>query len=289
MCDGLRVGDMRNRKTILITGTSSGIGKVTAQYFAERGWNVAATVRRREDFFLGKDAPHDEKDFPHARNFMLDVTQDDQCEKTIDDVIKTFGRLDALVNNAGLAIRGAFEESSRENIEDQLQTNLYGPMRMTKYILPHFRRQRHGIILTVSTMGGRVGIPFYSVHAASKFAVEGFFESIRFELHPFNILIKLVEPGSYKTQIHTKSDKYAKVRIGNEYQPYLEKYEAGVQQYEVRRRDPIEVAEMIWDAVSDDKDQLRYIVGDDAIHMEKMRKEMSDDQIFAMIGKIFQK
>ena len=154
------------RKTVLVTGTSSGIGKITAQYFAQHGWNIAATVRKKEDFFFNEDNLF-------AKNFLLDVSNEDQCKRIIEDVVKTFGGIDVLVNNAGLAVMSAFEESSQQSIEDQFQTNLYGAMRLTKYVLPHFRKKRNGLILTISTMGGRIGIPFYSVHAASKFAVCG--------------------------------------------------------------------------------------------------------------------
>ncbi len=269
---------MRN-KTILITGTSSGIGRATAEYFANQGCNVAATVRKKEDFFF----PPEEL---HIKNFLLDVSDDDQCKAVVEDVIKIFGSLDVLVNNAGVAVIGAFEESSSQSTGDQFETNLFGPMRLSKYVLPHFRKERNGIIVTVTTMGARTGIPFYSVHAASKFAVEGFFESIRFELYPFNIKVKLIEPGSYKTALLSNGSKYPRTSIGNDYQPYLEKQDAMVKQYE-HRGDPVEVAKAVWEAVADNSNQLRYVVGNDAIYMEKMRKELSDNQIFEMLGKNF--
>jgi len=267
--------------TILITGTSSGIGKKTAQYFAKRGWNVAATVRKNEDFFF-------ENNVPNARNFLLDVSKEDQCRRVIADVIKTFGSLDVLVNNAGLSVMAAFEESSQQSIDDQFQTNLYGAMQLTKAALPYFRKQRSGLIVAVSSMAGRIGVPFYSIHAASKFALEGFFESLRFELYPFHIRVKIIEPGSYQTRILSNGKKYPALQIGNTYEPYLRKHEEGMQAYEVHRRDPGEVAEKIWEAVHDESNQLRYIVGEDAIHIEKMRKELSEEEIFSLVGKNFQ-
>src|SRR4030095_15627084 len=192
---------MTNKKTILITGTSSGIGNVTAKYFAEKGWNVAATVRGQKDFFF-------QQGHPNAKHFLMDVSDEQQCKQVIEEVIKVFGNLDVLVNNAGLAVMGAFEETDKDGIDKQFAANLFGPMHLTKYILPYFRKQRKGLILTVSTMGARVGVHFYSVHAASKFAVEGFFESLRFELFPFSIKIKIVEPGSYQTRIITNGSMF---------------------------------------------------------------------------------
>src|SRR5215831_838546 len=103
---------MTNKKTILITGTSSGIGNLTAKYFAAKGWNVAATVRREKDFFF-------EHDHPHAKHFLTDVSDEQQCKQVLEEVIKVFGNLDVVVNNAGLAVMGAFEETDTDSIEKQ--------------------------------------------------------------------------------------------------------------------------------------------------------------------------
>ena len=190
---------MENKK-VLITGTSTGIGRATANYFVDKGWKVAATVRNKEDFFFRSEQSN-------ARNILLDVSQEKQCKKVVEDVIETFGGLDVLVNNAGVAVFGAFEENSPQSIEDQFEANLFGPMRLTRYVLPYFRKNRSGIIITVSTMGARTGVPFYSIHSSSKFAVEGFFESLRFELHPFHTRVKLIEPGSYQTNISAQREQ----------------------------------------------------------------------------------
>ena len=219
--------------------------------------------------------------------FVADFEVQHEIAQMAIEIKSSYHRLDVLINNAGIAVMGAFEESSPESINDQFQTNFYGAMHLTKYCLPHFRKQRSGLIVTVSTIAGRLGVPFYSIHAASKFAIEGFFESLRFELSPFNIRVKLIEPGSYKSKIMTNGDKYSRNIKGNDYQPYLEKYEEGLRQYETHRRDPVEVAETIWKAVSDSSNQLRYVVGDDALYMEGMRKQMTDEQLFSLMGQNF--
>ena len=265
----------------MITGTSSGIGKVTAEFFAEKGWNVAATVRKEADFFFNQATPH-------AKNLLLDVSSDEQCQKAIQDTIETFGHLNVLLNNAGLAILSAFEESGEKVINDQFQANLFGAMRLTRYALPHFRKQEDGLIVSVSTLGGRIGIPFYSLHASSKFALEGFYESLRYEVYPFNIRIKIIEPGSYQSRIIANGNKYSESLSGGVYVPYLRKHEEDIRQYDAKRGDPTEVAQVIWEAVNDPSNQLRYLVGDDAFHMDKMRRELTDEQLFLLMGKNFQ-
>ncbi len=266
-------------KIILITGTSTGIGKATAKYFADKGWKVAATVRKKEDFFFPGDQPH-------ARHFLLDVSEEEQSKKVVEDVIETFGGLDVLVNNAGVAVFGAFEENSPQSVEDQFEANLFGPMRLTRCVLPYFRKNRNGIIITVSTMGARTGVPFYSVHSATKFAVEGFFESIRFELSPFHIRVKLIEPGSYQTNISINGNKYNKIPVGDDYLPFHEKQAEMLRKYE-HRGNPVEVAKAIWQAATDNTMKLRYVVGQDALQMERMKREMSDEQLFELMGRNF--
>lgn len=265
------------RKTILITGTSSGIGKATAQYFAERDWNVAATVRRKKDFFLDSSS--------QGRNFLLDVSDKEQCRNVVNDAIGVFGGLDVLVNNAGLSTMGAFEETSDEAIRDQLQTNVFGVMNMTREVLPHFRQQRSGVIIGISSVAGRIGIPLYSVHAATKFAIEGFLESLRFELNPFNVRVKIVEPGSYRSNIISNGERYERVPVDGLYESFVTKHREELAKHDDKRRDPVEVARVIWDAANDPSNQLRYLAGQDAAYMDQMRKASSDEDLFNFFGK----
>jgi NAD(P)-dependent dehydrogenase (short-subunit alcohol dehydrogenase family) len=265
------------RKTILITGTSSGIGNATAQYFAERDWNVAATVRRKKDFFLDSSS--------QGRNFLLDVSDKVQCHNVVNDAIAVFGGLDALVNNAGLSTMGAFEETSDEAIRDQLQTNVFGVMNMTREVLPHFRQQRSGVIIGISSVAGRIGIPLYSVHAATKFAIEGFLESLRFELNPFNVRVKIVEPGSYRSNIISNGERYERVPVDGLYESFVTKHREELAKHDDKRRDPVEVARVIWDAANDPSNQLRYLAGQDAAYMDQMRKASSDEDLFNFFGK----
>jgi NAD(P)-dependent dehydrogenase (short-subunit alcohol dehydrogenase family) len=153
--------------TILITGASTGIGRATAQLFAGRGWNVAATMR----------SPDSAGDWARRDNILclpLDVTQPASIRKAIADALARFGSIDAVVNNAGYGIVGPFEAAAPEKIDRQVQTNLLGVMNVVREILPHFRERRAGIIVNVSSVGGRLTFPLYSLYHATNWGLEGF-------------------------------------------------------------------------------------------------------------------
>ncbi len=158
-------------QTILITGSSSGIGKATAIYFAERGWKMVATMRTPEK--AGEWAQHS-----NVTLMRLDVLEIDSIKQAISDTINKFGRIDAVVNNAGYGLVGAFEASTNEQIQRQFDTNVFGLMNVCREIIPHFREQRGGTIINVASMGGQLTFPLYSLYHGTKWAVEGFSESL---------------------------------------------------------------------------------------------------------------
>lgn len=173
-------------QTVFVTGASSGIGRATVDYFAARGWNVAATMR---DPAKARDLP------PAAFPVRLDVTDHASIRDALAAAKQRFKRIDAVVNNAGYGAVGPFEASTPEDVDRQLATNVTGLMNLVREILPDFRAQRAGTIVNVASMGGRITFPLYSVYHASKWAVEGFTESIKYELDEFNIRVKIIEPG----------------------------------------------------------------------------------------------
>src|ERR1700744_1454487 len=180
------------KKTVLITGTSSGFGKESAKLFQKNGWNVIATMR----------SPEKEEELTQLEDVWvtrLDVQDAGSIEKIITGGIDRFGRIDALVNNAGYALIGAFESATRDQIGRQYAVNVFGLMDVTQAILPHFRGNGGGAIINVSSFGGIVALPFCSLYNSSKFAVEGFSEALSQELAPHNIAVKLVEPGGVQT------------------------------------------------------------------------------------------
>lgn len=253
------------KKTVLITGASSGIGKATALYFAQKGWNVAATMR----------SPEKEKELGKLSNvqlFALDVTREVSIEKAIADTLASFGQLDVLVNNAGYGAVGAFEAASQEQIRRQFDTNVFGLMNVVRATLPYFRQQRSGTIINVASVGGRITFPLYSLYHGTKWAVEGFSESLQFELAQFGIRVKIVEPGAIKTDFYNRSqDLFAKEGL-NAYEEYQQLALANMQEVGAKAPGPEIVAKTIYKAATDGKKTMRYSVGSGAPALLLLRR-----------------
>ena len=204
------------KQTVLITGTSSGIGKATAKFFHNKGWNVVATMR----------SPEKEEELHSLENVLvlrLDVTDTDSIGKSVNQAIEKFGKIDVVVNNAGYAVAGVFESASKESIDRQFAVNVTGLIDVTQAVLPHFRKNRSGVFVNISSMGGKVTFPLLPLYHATKFAVEGFSESLSYELAPFGVKLKIVEPGGVSTDFGTRS-------LDFQYQPGLAaEYDASVE------------------------------------------------------------
>lgn len=173
-------------RVILITGASSGIGRACAGYLAAKGYRVYGASRRAA---------------PSPDAIAMDVTDSASVRDGIDGIIRREGRLDVVVNNAGIAIAGALEDSSIEEARAQFETNFFGVFRVCRAVLPVMRGQRSGYIVNMSSIGGLVAIPFQGLYSASKFAVEGMTESLRMEVRPFGIRVVLIEPGDHRTDL----------------------------------------------------------------------------------------
>jgi NAD(P)-dependent dehydrogenase (short-subunit alcohol dehydrogenase family) len=189
-------------KTVLITGASSGIGRATALYFQKQGWNVAATMRSPDQEISRTKSL---ANLDRVICLKLDVTDRHSIADAVVETIAKFGAIDVLVNNAGYGMLGAFETSTPEQIQRQFDTNVFGLMETTRAVLPHFRDRKQGVIVNVASIGGRVAFPLYSLYHATKWAVEGFSESLQHELLSFNIRVKIVEPGPIKTDFYERS------------------------------------------------------------------------------------
>ncbi len=190
----------------------------------------------------------------------LDVTDVESIKAAIAATLFKFGRIDAVVNNAGYGLLGAFEAASQEQIERQFQTNVFGLMNVCREILPYFREQKRGIIVNISSVGGRVTFPFYSLYHATKWAVEGFSESLQYELEQFNIRVKIIEPGPIKTDFQDRSRDTAIKEGLTAYDYFLDKATSNMQKAGANAPDGSIVAQVIYDAVTDGSKKMRYSV-----------------------------
>lgn len=261
-------------KVILITGASSGIGKETAKLFQAKNWRVAATMRSPEK-------AEDLQRVADIETFRLDVTDVDSIKQAIADVLEKFGRIDAVVNNAGYAVIGAFEAASTEQIERQFQTNVFGLMNVTREILPYFRKEKRGILVNVASVGGRMTFPLYSLYNATKWAVEGFSESLQYELEQFNIRVKIIEPGPIKTDFYDRSTDVTRKEGLTAYDWFIDRALPNMKKAGEEAPDGRIVAETIYEAATDGTKKLRYGVNTKGILTA--RKLLPDWAFFRVI------
>jgi Short-chain alcohol dehydrogenase of unknown specificity len=250
-------------KTVLVTGTSSGIGKATALKFHQEGWNVIATMRN----------PQEEKELNMLDDVLvvaLDVQKQETIEAAVQQGITRFGQIDAIVNNAGYAVFGVFELATDEQVEKVFDTNVHGPMRVLRAILPHFRRQKSGVVINISSQGGRVTFPTCSIYHSTKFAIEGLTEALAYELIPFCIRTKIVEPGSTATRFVGA----AEITSGDNptYEEFIRIGLANWAKYDTMTSTPDEIATVIFEAATDESGKLRYRAGKDTeLYLSKMQ------------------
>jgi NAD(P)-dependent dehydrogenase (short-subunit alcohol dehydrogenase family) len=236
-------------KTVLVTGSSSGIGRLTAALFAGRSWNVAATARDPAAVAGLAGAS--------VAAFRLDVTNEATIADAVASAVSRFGGIDVLVNNAGCGIYGPLEAIGREQLEEIFRVNVLGMAAVIGHVLPAMRRQRSGTIVNVSSLGGRITSPFMSAYYATKFAVEGLSESLRYELAPHGIRVKLVEPNHFKTAFVNRGMRHA---THEAYEPHAGNMWAWVLERDRRAPTAEPVAEMIYAAATDPSSRLRYPV-----------------------------
>jgi NAD(P)-dependent dehydrogenase (short-subunit alcohol dehydrogenase family) len=236
-------------KTILITGSSSGIGRATALYFAEKGWNVAATLR--DPLQADPALQH-----PQISLFALDVTNPDSIAQAVADTLDRYQKIDVLLNNAGYGLFGPVEALDSQQIQQQFATNLFGLIGVTQQVLPIMRATGEGLILNISSIIGRMALPYASLYIATKFAVEGLSESMRYELEPFRIRVKMIEPGSISTEFGKGSMQMA---VSDPYRASMNKFLAVFKKSNSAGATPREVAKVIYSAANDSSNRLRYL------------------------------
>jgi len=261
-------------RTALITGASSGFGLLTSVTLARRGWRVLATMRdlvRREQLeSAARQAGVTDRIEIHA----LDVTNAEQIAAIAELIEKRSQPLHALINNAGFAVPGLAEEVTDAELRDQFDTNFFGAAAVTRAILPQMRRQGFGHVVMVSSISGRTGFPGVSSYVASKFALEGWTETLRLEMAAVGIKVAIVEPGSFKTDIWTRNAKLT-AKMSDPSSPNVERlarWQSRIDEGAKSRANPQEVADLIARILETREPKLRYVIGRDARMALLMRK-----------------
>lgn len=255
-------------KTILITGSSSGIGRATALFFQKQGWNVVATMRSP-----GKEA--ELADLDNVLLARLDVTEPGSIQPAVSAGLERFGRIDVLLNNAGFGAYGPLEATPIENIRREFDTNVIGGLAVTKALLPHFRTNRDGVIVNIASIGGRFAYPLGALYHGSKFAVEGLSEALSYEAAAIGVRVKIIEPGMVATGFGDALD-FSNDESLTEYQDMVGKLMAGFGAAQAGASPAEAVAEVVYQAATDGTDQLRYAVGEDAKAALAARKTQDD-------------
>ncbi|BDI28854.1 short-chain dehydrogenase/reductase [Capsulimonas corticalis] len=263
-------------KVYIITGTSTGFGRALAEAALEHGDKVVVTARKPEAV-----AELVQKYPDTALAVRLDVTNDADRQAVVSAALEKFGRIDVLVNNAGRGSLGAAEEFSLEQLRDQMEVNFFGAAEMVRAVLPAMRRQRGGNILNLTSIGGQVGYQGFAAYCASKFALEGYSESLRNEVSPLGIHVTIVEPGAFRTDFAGDSNMRAATEI-DDYKPVIEP----IRQYLYGNAgqqpgDPRKAAAAMIQAVESSDPPLRLILGADAYGLLAQKRAASDQELDA--------
>jgi NAD(P)-dependent dehydrogenase (short-subunit alcohol dehydrogenase family) len=240
-------------KIVLITGCSTGIGQDLARRLALAGYTVIASARRPETL----------ADLPAALALPLDVTDAASVAGATAEVMRRFGSVDVLVNNAGYAVRGAVEEVSDEQVREMFDVNVYGVMRMIRAVVPHMRQRRAGRIVNIGSVGGKLVVPVNGTYSATKYALEALSDALRLELALFGIQVVLIEPGNIRTNFMATAQAHAQATLSAPDSPYHALYQRYVQvMAAMREREPGPevVSQVVQQAIEALHPKSRYLV-----------------------------
>jgi len=256
-----------NSKIVVITGCSSGIGFATAVEFSKNNFTVFPTMRN----LAKKNELEDELDSSEDI-LQLDVTDNTSIDNAISQIESKYGRIDILVNNAGYALFGSFEDTSIEEFKQQMDTNLFGTIRLMKKVIPLMKKNNSGKIINISSIAGLVGFPFMSSHISSTFALEGLTETIRYELKKFNIQLSLIEIGGVKTKF-IENKILAKDALTNpDYSTRLKNYLDMIEGIFDKSISPDIIAKKIVEIVNLEIILPRYLTGNDSQQITSQKK-----------------
>ncbi|HYR85459.1 MAG TPA: SDR family oxidoreductase [Terriglobia bacterium] len=259
---------MQIPKTIFVAGSSTGLGRATAKLFASKAWKVIATMRNP-----GRET--ELNTLSGVTLLPLDVTDPHQIESVVEKVM-AMGQVDVVFNNAGYGLAGPLEGLTDEQIMRMINTNLMGAIRTTKAFVPYFRAKRAGLFINTTSIGGLIAVPFNSIYHATKWALEGWSESMAFELKRFGIGIKTVSPGGMRTDFFTRSFDTGR---HEQYDALVDRVMSVItdpKQMETYSS-PTQIAEVVYEAATDGKEQLRYVAGQDAQTTYARRLQLGDE------------
>ena len=271
----------------VVTGSSSGIGFETSLALARNGFHTYATMRK-----LDGGGSNQITDIAKNENLpldfvQLDVNDDGSVLDAINKILREKDRIDVVVNNAGYDLMGALEEASMDEIKAQFETNFFGAVRVMQSVIPMMREQREGIIVNITSLGGRISFPLNSPYHATKFALEGLSESIQYELEPFGIKIIVIEPGGIGSNFlkNLKMSTKTSDPLNSPYRSTQNSMSEYFKQWAQNLAHPSEVAKVILQAVTSDNPDFRYVVGKDAAMALESRRNMSDREFHDLIKK----
>jgi short-subunit dehydrogenase len=260
------------KKVVLITGISTGFGKQTAKLLSDKGYCVYGTVRKET---------HSEESFHYIK---MDLTDYESIKKAVTFIIEKEGRIDILINNAGMHTGGPIETSPIENIKLQMDTNFVGMVQLVQEVLPIMRKQGEGEIINFSSIGGLMGLPFQPFYSASKFAIEGFSEALRMELKQFNIKVVLINPGDFHTNNSANRRNFlAPTDINDPYHDQYEKTLKIIEKDEANGWEPIVLARKIVKIADCKNPRQRYIIASFEQKLAVALKYILPGKIFRMI------
>ena len=269
-------------QVVLITGCSSGIGYETALMLARNGFQTFATMRdTKKSNSLAKIS---EKEKLALKILELDVNDGKSIENAINRIKSEAKRIDILINNAGYGLVGFFEDLTLDEIRNQFETNFFGVLNITKKVIPIMRLQKSGTVVNISSGAGQVGFPGISAYVSTKFAVEGFSESLMYELSPFGIKVIIIEPGVVKTNFFRNcviSEESTKNR--SLYSRSLDKIQKNIDLMQEHATSPTDVAKIILQVLSTDEPKQRYIVGNDVAMILEAKRNLSDIEFKKMM------
>jgi len=258
-------------KIVLITGASSGMGRASAKFLAENGFRVYAATREIDKFSDSNQS--------NIIPIPLDITSQKNVDEVVKYIIEREKKIDILINNAGYGVVSSVEYFKEEEMLNQFDVNVFGTLRVSKAIIPHMRKANYGIIINISSFLGKIGLPLLTLYNASKYAVEGITDSLRYELHDFNIRVHSILPGFFDTEFARKN---LVINMGtfdenSAYQKLVSNLAPKIIEQINNGNDVSEVAKLILKIINNENFPARTTVGDKAKKFIPMRKELSDE------------